>query len=159
SSQILLNSSAQLSAMAYDSTGNAISSAAFTWTVSDKSVLSIDSKGVIQANALGWSDVTAATNGASGTVRIQVLPLRIDVKPANQSIAAGESVQYSAEVIDANGNTVPNIALQWRVFGPNAGQDNVIFVDGTGNVSTAGWGTFYVEAYFNYTVGGGSFLP
>jgi hypothetical protein len=145
--------------MAYDSTGNPISSAAFTWTVSDKSVLSVDSKGVIQALALGWSDVTAATNGASGTLRVQVLPLRIDVKPANQTIVAGESVQYSADVIDANGDPVPNVNLQWRVFGPNAGQDNVIFVDGTGNVSTNGWGTFYVEVFFNYTVGGGPFLP
>ena len=159
SSQILLASSAQLSAAAYDASGNAISSAAFTWSVSDKNVLSVDSKGVITALALGWSDVTANSSGVNGTLRVQVVPLRIDVKPANATVVAGESVQYSADVIDANGNAVPNVNLQWRVYGPNAGSDNVIFVDGTGNVSTAGWGLFYVEAYFNYTVGGGPFLP
>src|SRR5262249_40874229 len=144
---------------AYDGAGALIQSAQMTWSVSDRSVFSIDSKGVVQAIGLGWADITATTTGASGTIRLQSLPSNIVVKPANQTIPAVHSLQYSADVLDADGNPVPDISLQWRVYGPNAGTDNVIFVDGNGLVTTLGWGTFYVEAYFNYTVGGGPFIP
>ena len=159
SSQVLVNDSVKLSATAYDSTGAPIPSAQFTWTVSDRSVFTIDAKGVVQAIGLGWADITAAATGASGTLRLQSVPSNIVVKPANQTITAGDSLQYSADVLDVNGNPVPNVSLQWRVYGPNAGQDNVILVDANGLVTTFGWGTFYVEAYFNYTVGSGPFLP
>jgi hypothetical protein len=157
--QVVVQSSANLTATAFDSTGTAIPSAQFTWTVSDKSVFTVDPKGVVQAIGLGWADITAATTGASGNIRLQAVPSGIVVKPANQTVTAGDSLQYSADVLDVNGNPIPNVPLQWRVFGPNAGQDNVILVDKNGLVTTFGWGTFYVEAYFNYTVGGGPFLP
>jgi Bacterial Ig-like domain (group 2) len=158
SSQVLVHDSVKLNATAYDSSGAPIPSAQFTWTVSDRTVFTVDSKGLVQAIGLGWADITAAT-GASGTVRLQAVPSNIIVKPANQTVTAGDSLQYSADVLDVNGDPVPNVSLQWRVYGPNAGQDNVIQVDGNGLVTTFGWGTFYVEAYFNYTVGSGPFIP
>ena len=159
SSQVLVHDSVQLNATAYDSSGAPISSAQFTWTVSDRTVFTIDSKGLVQAIGLGWADITAAATGASGTIRLQAVPKNIIVKPANQTITAGDSLQYSADVLDVNGDPIPNVSLQWRVNGPNAGQDNVIQVDDNGLVTTFGWGTFYVEAYFNYTVGSGPFVP
>jgi hypothetical protein len=158
SSQVLIHSSVNLTATAYDNNGAPIPSAQFTWTVSDRSVFTVDSKGVVQAIGIGWADITGATAGASGNIRLQSVPSNIIVKPANQTITAGDSLQYSADVLDVNGDPVPNVSLQWRAYGPNAGQDNVISVDGDGLVTTSGWGTFYVEAYFNYTVGGGPFL-
>jgi hypothetical protein len=159
SSQVLVNDSVSLTATAYDSTGGPIPSTQFKWTVSDQTVFTVDSKGSVQAIGLGWADITATANGASGTIRLQSVPSNIVVKPANQTIFAGDSLQYSADVLDVNGNPVSNVTLQWRVYGPNAGQDNVILVDGNGLVTTFGWGTFYVEAYFNYTAGAGPFLP
>jgi hypothetical protein len=159
SSQVVVHDSMQLTAAAYDNNGNRISNATFTWTVSDRNVFSVDSTGVVNAIGIGWADITAATTGASGTVRIQSVPSAIVVKPANQTIMAGDSVQYSAAVLDVNGDPVSDVSLLWRVYGPNAGQDNVIFVDSNGLVSTFGWGAFYVEAYINYTVGSGPFIP
>jgi hypothetical protein len=158
-SQVIVQGTVQLTATAFDATGTPIPSAQFNWTVSDKNVFSVDSHGVVQALALGWADITASTTGASGNIRLQALPSSIVVTPANQTVTAGATLQYSAAVLDVNGNPISNVPLQWRAYGPNAGQDNVIFVDQNGMVSTFGWGTFYIEAYFNYTVGGGPFLP
>ena len=159
SSQVIVLGSMNLTAAAYDSNGNRISSAQFTWTVSDRNVFSVDSNGVVKAIGLGWADITASTTGASGNIRLQSVPSDIVVKPANQTITAGDSIQYSADVLDINGDPVIGAGVQWRVFGPNAGQDNAISVDANGRVSTFGWGTFYVEAYINYTVGSGPFIP
>jgi hypothetical protein len=156
--QVLLNDSLSLTAAAYDSGGNRIPSAQFTWNVSDKTVFTIDSNGLVTAVGLGWADITAVTSGVTGIVRLQSVPSGIVVKPPDQTVTAGDTVQYSADVLDVNGNPVSGINLQWRVFGPQAGQDNAIFVDTNGMVSTYGWGLFYVEAYFNYTVGPGPFL-
>src|SRR5438105_1687967 len=158
SSQVLVNGSMNLTPAAYDSNGNRISSAQFTWTISDRTVFSVDSNGVVHAIGLGWADITASTTGASGNIRLQSVPSGIVVKPGNKTVTAGDSVQYSADVLDINGDPVSGVSVQWRAFGPNAGQDNAIFVDANGLVSTFGWGTFYVEAYINYTVGSGPFI-
>jgi len=157
-SQVLLNDTLPLTAAAYDSNGNRIASAQFTWTVSDKTVFTIDSTGAVKAIGLGWADITAATTGASGNLRLQSIPSGIVVKPADMTVTAGDTVQYSADVLDKNGVPISGQNIQWRAFGPQAGQDQYISVDANGLVTTSGCGTFYVEAYFNYTVGAGPFL-
>src|SRR5689334_8416457 len=48
-SQVLLNDTLSLTAAAYDSNGNRIASAQFTWAVSDKTVFTIDSTGAVKA--------------------------------------------------------------------------------------------------------------
>jgi len=159
SAQVIAGDTTRLTAATYDAFGGAMPSAPLTWTVSDKSVLSVDSNGVVTALALGWSDVFADTPGARGTLRLQVVPLSINVRPANQVVRVGDRVQYSADVLDVNSRPIPNVTLQWRVFGTNANQDNGIGIDQTGYAFTFGFGTYFVEAYFNYTVGSGPFIP
>ena len=99
-SQVLLNDTLPLTAAAYDGNGNRIASAQFTWTVSDKTVFTIDSTGAVKAIGLGWADITAATTGATGNLRLQSIPSGIVVKPADITVTAGDTVQYSADVLD-----------------------------------------------------------
>jgi hypothetical protein len=158
SSQVVANDFVQLKATAFDSGGVAIPSAQFAWTVSDQTVLTVDSSGLIHGITLGWSDIFVDSAGARGTLRLQVVPLSINVRPANQTVHAGDSVRYSADVLDVNSQPLAGISLQWRAYGPNANVNNAISIDRSGVVSTYGYGTFFIEPYFNYTVGGGPFI-
>src|SRR5215471_10927797 len=78
SSQIIAGDSMQLGAEAYDSGGNPLS-AQPVWSVSDNTVLTVDSKGMLHAVTLGWADVYADALGARGTLRVQVIPLSINI--------------------------------------------------------------------------------
>jgi hypothetical protein len=157
--QVVAGDSAQLSGTAYDSNGVAVKGAAFTWSSSNTSVLTVDPGGLVHAVTLGWADIFADTAGARGTLRLQVVPLAINVNPANRTVHTGDAVQYSADVLDINSLPLAGVALQWRVYGANSQTTNSAGIDLTGLLSTYGFGTFFVEGYFNYTVGAGPFIP
>jgi hypothetical protein len=54
---------------------------------------------------------------------------------------------------------VPGAVLSWRAFAANAGGSQTIGIDQTGFAFTFGFGQYFIEAYFNYTVGAGPFIP
>lgn len=159
SSQVILNDTAQLTAAVYDSLGNPIPNQQLTWSVSDKTAFSVDAHGVVTAVGLGWADIYADAPGARGTLRLQVVPLSINVHPANQTVLVGTTVQYSADVLDVNSQPVPGITLSWRAYAANAGGSQDVGIDQTGLAFTFGFGTYFIEAYYNYTVGAGPFIP
>ncbi len=159
SPQLTAHDSFQVSATAYDANNNAISNAAFTWASSDATSITVDGNGNVQGVGLGWADISATAGGVRGTVRIQVVPLAINVHPKNQTVAVGAAVAYAADVLDVNNQPMSGVNLQWRVWGQGGGPNNGASVDGNGVVHAAAVGSYYVEAYFNYTVGGGPFIP
>ncbi len=158
SSQVTAHDSVKLTATAFDSSGNAIPSAQFTWSVSDTTAFTIDSTGTVHAVGLGWSDIYATSSNVRGTLRLQVVPLAINVHPANQTVHVGDTVSYSADVLDVNSQPMQGVPLFWRAYGANGGTNNGISIDRNGTASTYGYGTFFIEAYYTYTVGGGSFI-
>jgi hypothetical protein len=158
SPQLTADDSFKITGAAYDSNGAVIKNAAFTWSSSDTTAIAVDPDGTVHGVGLGWADVSANTTGARGTVRIQVVPTAIQITPANQTVTVGTIVNYQATVLDVNGQPMSNVAIQWRAYGPNAGTNNGIAIDGAGNVRTFGFGTYFIEAYYNYTVGSGPFI-
>ncbi len=159
SPQLTAHDSFAVTATAYDANSNAIPNAAFTWSSSDSTSIAVDPNGAVHGVGLGWADISATAGGVRGTVRIQVVPLAINVHPQNQTVAVGTAVPYAADVLDVNGQPMSGVNLQWRVYGQGGGTNNGASVDGNGVVHTAAVGSYYVEAYFNYTVGGGPFIP
>ena len=158
SPQVTLNDISQLTAIAYDGQGNVIPNAKFTWSSTTPSVMTVDQTGVAQGNYVGWTDIYADYPGARGTIRLQVVPLKIVVRPANQTIRAGDTIQFAADALDVNGQPAAGVPILWRAYSANAGTNNGISIDTNGFASTYGWGTFFIEAYLNYTVGTGPFL-
>jgi hypothetical protein len=159
SPQLTAADSFQLAATAYDSSGNAIKGAAMTWSSSDTTSITVDPDGTVHGAGLGWADISAVSSGVRGTVRIQVVPLAIHVRPENQTVTVGASVPYTADVLDVNSQLMQGVNIQWRVYGANASTNNGAKVDSSGTVYTFAFGTYFVEAYFNYTVGSGPFIP
>ncbi|HLH16646.1 MAG TPA: Ig-like domain-containing protein [Bryobacteraceae bacterium] len=159
SPQLTAHDSFQVTATAYDANNNAISNAAFTWASSDTTSITVDGNGNVQGVGLGWADISATAGGVRATVRVQVVPLAINVHPKNQTVAVGAAIPYAADVLDVNSQPMSGVNLQWRVYAQGAGPNNGASVDGSGVVHAAAVGSYYVEAYFNYTVGAGPFIP
>lgn len=129
------------------------------WSVSDSTAFTVDSSGTVHAAAeLGWSDIYATASGVRGTSRLQVVPLAINMHPPNQTVHVGDTVSYSADVLDVNSQPMKGVPLSWRAYGANSSTNNGISIDRNGTASTYGYGTFFIEAYYNYTVGGGPFI-
>src|SRR5712692_2110329 len=105
----------QLAAIARDQNGVARSGDAFTWRSGNPGMASVDSSGAVTAGrTMGLVDIFATTAGnVQGSVRIQVLPLRIDVFPADAALFVGKQLQYTARAVDINGEVIPNITFQW----------------------------------------------
>jgi hypothetical protein len=157
-SQVIAGDSLQVTAAAYDSNGTQVSTS-YSWSSSNTSVLAVDGNGVVHALTLGWADISATASGIRGTIRLQVVPLAINVNPFNAVLNVGDTLAFSADVLDINGQALSNVPLQWRAWGPNAGQNNGVTIDkNSGFVNTAGFGIFYIEASFHYTVGGGPYI-
>jgi len=74
-------------------------SASVTWSSTNQSIASISSAGVATANAPGTATITATSSGVSGTTPLTVTAptlVSIGVTPANLSVAAGLTHQFTA---------------------------------------------------------------
>ncbi|AXI03791.1 Ig-like domain-containing protein [Aquirhabdus parva] len=80
-----------------DGTSQAIASP--TWTSSDQTVATIDSKGLVTSRKAGTATLTANFNGISGSTTLTVTTAKlqsITVTPASSSVAAGLTQQFTA---------------------------------------------------------------
>ncbi|MBI3804505.1 MAG: VCBS repeat-containing protein [Nitrospirae bacterium] len=93
---IAKNSSQQFSAVARDSSGNALSGVTFTWSSDTPTIVSIDANGLASGLAEGSATITATSGGLSKTATIQVTfrlflsPTSYPVGPSPASISSGD---------------------------------------------------------------------
>jgi Bacterial Ig-like domain (group 2) len=65
--------SAQLSATAKDQDGKAVGGVSFTWTSSNRSIVSVDAAGVIEALGVGPATIRADAAGVGGSIAVRVV--------------------------------------------------------------------------------------
>jgi PKD repeat protein len=119
-----VNGSQQFTAEGMDAYDNPIPEAQLTWEVAER-VGSITSNGMFTAGTeVGVYDpaiiVTAILDGHSAktTVPINVKhgPLDlVEVTPSVVTLGVGESQQFTAEAMDAYGNSIPEAHLVWEI--------------------------------------------
>ena len=78
--RIVSGETVRLAALARDQNGAARPSDVFTWRSSNTALATVDNSGMVTANGLGLVDIFATTAGISGQTRLQILPLRIEVR-------------------------------------------------------------------------------
>ena len=105
----------RLSAEVRDQAGRPIPGAALSWTSSDPSVATVDGSGLVTAAGDGTASVTATSASASGSASVTVSQrvVSVTVIPAADTIAPGDSLQLTAEALDANGHPVRAAAFSW----------------------------------------------
>lgn len=123
-----INGSTNFIATALDSSGNAVSNLTYTWDTSDATVANITASGLATGLKAGSVKVTAsvttalATNTTPATVvtsnaaTLTVIPpvASVSISPVNAQIAVGQTQQFTAKALDANGNPIPNVIITWK---------------------------------------------
>jgi len=114
-----------------DAHGNPLSGRAVSWTVSDSSVARIEGAFgqtvIVRAQRQGFALVTATSEGRSGTAHLVVTDssppppppgdsvATVTVTPARDTVVAGDSASFFADLRDAHGNPLSGRAVSWTV--------------------------------------------
>lgn len=108
----------QLTAAATDATGAPLPEAAFDWSSSDDTVVSVDAHGVVTAVKNGTATITATSGGVHGSLDVTVAQAvhALAISPQAQSIAPGADFTFAAHPLDANGHPVAGAAAAaWSI--------------------------------------------
>ena len=138
-----------LAALARDENG-ATSSEGFEWGSSDEGVASVDRSGVVTARGIGMTDVWVTMDGAWTSMRVQVLPARVEIRGGAAEAFAGVNLQFTAVAIDISGAEIPHTDLEWDVAGPNGFYTNTAYISDNGLLYTEAAGPVTVRATLNF---------
>ena len=135
----------QFAATAVNASGNTISNAgAVTWNSLDPAIASVNSTGLVTANAAGTTSVTAAVQGVTGTRVVTVLALgtgAIVTMPGNSFIPFEVVIRVGEQVFFEFPQAIHNVIFENKAGAP---QD----IQQTRNVTIAR--TFSVAGQFPY---------
>ena len=118
-----------------------VTNTAVTWSVSRPELATINETGLLMATGEGSLVVTAtsveeATAQASVTLTIEAIVINITVTPVNATVAAGDDLQFSAQV--TGGTTT---AVTWSVS-----REDLATINASGLLMATGEGTLAVTA-------------
>ena len=138
-----LGQTVQLAARVRDQIGRVMSGEAVSWASGDTLVATIDSAGVVTATGGGATMVTARTGEAVGAAAVTVMQAAgsVQVSPAADTMAVGDTVRLSAEAVDANGNAIAGAAFTW-----SSSNASVASVDASGLVRGTAEGNARITA-------------
>ena len=128
--------------------GDVSAQAAITWSSGDATIATVSSSGLVTAVKNGRATITAAANGASGSLQIIVgqVVATVVVTTANGGASAsldslGQTAALSAVANDSNGNPLAGATFTWQSDGAA-----VATVDASGVVTAIKNGTAHVTA-------------
>lgn len=138
-----LGDTIHFSATVRDQNGDALSDVAVDWSSTDGSVVTVGDEGEAVAEANGSAGVIASAEGLADTANVTVDQAAdaIDVSPSVDTVAAGDSLQLSAEAADANGNAISGADFAW-----SSSDESVATVDSTGLVRAESDGAVQITA-------------
>ena len=113
---LAVGDSIQMTAEALDALDNAIGDVALQWSSSDPAIATVDQEGWVRGRAGGSVEITVAagtTASATATVMSVQVPSTIVLSAPAYSVAVGDSIQITAEVLDGLGNAITDVTLQW----------------------------------------------
>ena len=134
----------QLSGTPRDANGAALSGRVVTWSSSNTSVATVSTSGLVSGVTPGSATITATSEGKSGTASVtvtQVPVATVAVSPPTASIQQGQTVQLTATLKDANGNTLSGRVVTW-----SSSNTSVATVSGSGLVSGVTIGSATISA-------------
>lgn len=83
----------------------------YAWSSSDAGVVEVDRLGTIRAVRPGEATLSVMAAGARGEIRVRVLPhfATLRITPTEAEAAAGDTVGFRVEALDADGVRVPGV--------------------------------------------------
>ena len=104
---VFQGSSLQLTATLRDGSGNIITGRPVNWTTSNQAVATVSQTGLVTGVALGNAQITAESEGRTGTVSVAVAPpliATVSLTPNPGTVQVGSALQMSLDLRDAAGN-------------------------------------------------------
>ncbi len=141
----------QLTAVIRDANGSVRTGDSILWTSSNPDVLSVDPLGTVTAKTLGFAQISAGFQ-VQTSIRIQVLPSKLVLTPAVQSLFVGDQAQYKALALDSKGKEIPGVTFNWDVLTALGDPSVAVSVRG-GLVKALAAGNFRVHAFYIYNRG------
>jgi len=115
-----INAQETFTATAQDSKGKSLSGVTFTWTSNAPDIASIDTAGVVTGHTVGTVQITASSSGVtSAAANLNVISATtavasVSLTPISSTIKVGQTQQFTANAVDASGNTVSGVTLTWH---------------------------------------------
>jgi uncharacterized protein YjdB len=116
---LTIGASNTLHAVAHDAGSGTVAGAAFFWSTSDSTIVSVSQSGEVNALQAGAVQIAASTEGKTGIAKIvvaQALVHSVTISPSNDTIYASSpsnSVTLSALTFDAQGHVLTGRPLTW----------------------------------------------
>lgn len=129
---LFTGSTLPLTATARSASGAVLDGRIITWTTGAQSVATVSSAGVVFGREAGTVIIFADIDGVRGsaTITVTVPPVAsITVTPSDASIGLGGTVQLTATLKDAAGNTLTGRSVTWT-----SSNDLAAFVTSSGSV-------------------------
>lgn len=132
STEITTDSTATFSVTGVDADGNSVGVGAITWTLTD-SVGFINGAGLFTPTSSGSTRViaTSSLGGVVDTNKILIVSsgeiVRLEISPSADTLAHGDSAQFTATGYDAIDSPTPTGPIDWAVLGS------------IGTIDTNGW--------------------
>ena len=139
-----IGQTSQLTVTLKDANGNVLTGRTVTWSSDNGSVATVSGSGLVTAAGVGTATITATSEGKSGTASVTVssVPVAaVTVSPATASLMAGQTVQLTATLKDANGNILTGRPVTWY-----SNTTGVATVNSTGIVTAKVAGTATITA-------------
>ena len=115
-----INAQETFTATAEDAKGRTISGVTFTWTSNAPDVASIDTSGAATGHTVGTAQITASASGVtSAPANLNVVSMTtaiasVSLTPISSTIKVGQTQQFTANALDASGNTVSGATVTWH---------------------------------------------
>lgn len=134
----------QFAVEALDGNGHPVAGVVFTWSSSNASVATVDASGLATTTGIGSAEIAATAGGvrAAAELTVEVTVAGVAVSPpAHTMFSLGDTLRLEAEVVDANGNAIPDYDVTWA--SENSG---IASVDMSGLVTSVRTGSTNIYA-------------
>src|SRR6266513_2842283 len=141
---IAITGTVQLTATPLDANGNPLTGRAISWSSSNNNIATVNGSGLVTGVTAGSVTITATSEGQSGTASITVADApvaSVTVTPPSASVPAGQTVQLTATLKDANGNVLTGRTVTWA-----SNNTTVATVNSNGLVTTKVAGSATITA-------------
>jgi uncharacterized protein YjdB len=113
---VRVSATTTLTAEVLDAGGTRMGGQVISWSSANSSIATVSSAGVVSGVGAGTVVITAAASGLSGTAVVTVQPTpvsSVSVAPSSATVNVGNTIQLTAEVRDAAGNTLTGRVITW----------------------------------------------
>jgi uncharacterized protein YjdB len=139
-----LGQSAPFAATPRDASGLALTGREVAWTSSNGAVASVAPTGVVTANVVGTTTITAVSEGVSANATVTVSPVPVGslaVAPSSATVTVGQTAALAPTLKDANGLPLTDRVVAW-----SSSDDRIATVSTAGVVRGIAPGSAVVSA-------------